>query len=146
MTGELDSPPDGAGRWLPVVEAASILDTTERTLRRRAIAGHVRSRQANGRTEVWVAGQASDNAPVTVTEDRPAPESAQNDALLALERLLRDTLREKDAAQQSAAMWQERGRNLEAEVTRLAGQVEELLSLPAHEEPAIPWWKKRWWR
>jgi len=35
------------------------------------------------------------------------------------------------------AMWQERARNLEA-------QVEQLLALPAHEEEAMP--QRRWWR
>jgi hypothetical protein len=34
-------------------------------------------------------------------------------------------------------MWQERARNLEA-------QVEQLLALPAHEEEAMP--QRRWWR
>jgi len=41
-------------------------------------------------------------------------------------------------AEQAAAMWQERARNLEV-------QVEQLLALPAHEEERTRrWWQ--WWR
>ena len=59
-------------------------------------------------------------------------------AVTALERLLRDSLGRASTAEQAAAMWQERARNLEV-------QVEQLLALPAHEEePARRWW--RWWR
>ncbi|MGI8915748.1 MAG: hypothetical protein ACR2JY_18520 [Chloroflexota bacterium] len=44
------------------------------------------------------------------------------------------------AAEQAAAMWQERARKLEAENAKL----QELLALPAHEEePELTW---RWWR
>ena len=46
------------------------------------------------------------------------------------------------AAEQAAAMWQERARNLEAENDRL----QELLALPAHEEEPEslhrPWWRR----
>jgi hypothetical protein len=68
-------------------------------------------------------------------------------AVSALERALegeRDrTNQEREArsqAEQAAAMWQERARNLEA-------QVEQLLALPAHEEmePRRRWWQ-RWQR
>jgi hypothetical protein len=55
----------------------------------------------------------------------------------ALERLLRDSLVRASRAEQAAAMWQKRARNLES-------QVEQLLALSAHEEePALTW---RWWR
>lgn len=50
------------------------------------------------------------------------------------------------AAEQAAAMWQERARNLEAENDRLQA----LLALPAHvEEPELPyrpWWRRLWRR
>jgi hypothetical protein len=144
MTGEHSDTPDDAGRWLPVADAAPVLGTTERTVRRRVLAGHVRSRQRDGRTEVWVSGRVPDDGPdVDATPDTP-PEDARNRALVALERLLRDTLAEKDAVQQAAAMWQERSANLRAEVDRLQGEVEALLALPAHEEPPPPWWRR--WR
>lgn len=50
---------------------------------------------------------------------------------------------QRSHAEQAAAMWQERARNLEAEV----GRLQELLALPAHEEafePSRRWWQ--WWR
>jgi hypothetical protein len=89
---------------------------------------------------------AGDDTPTETPTDTPdtPPEAAHNRALVALERLLRDTLAEKDAAQQAAAMWMERSTNLRAEVDRLQGEVEALLALPAHEEPPPPWWRR--WR
>ena len=61
-------------------------------------------------------------------------------AVDALVELLREERERAGAAEQAAAMWQERARNLEV-------QVEQLLALPAHEEqeePARHWW--RFWR
>jgi hypothetical protein len=58
-------------------------------------------------------------------------------AQLALEREIRSQ------AEQAAAMWQERARNLDAE----NGRLQELLALPAHDgEPAMRrrWWQWRW--
>lgn len=61
--------------------------------------------------------------------------------LLTEERARAERERERaSTAEQAAAMWQERARNLEA-------QVEQLLALPAHEEEPEPAWH-RWtfWR
>jgi hypothetical protein len=57
--------------------------------------------------------------------------------------LLREQIDGRLRAEQAAAMWQERARNLEAE----NGRLQELLALPAHEdafEPSRRWWQ--WWR
>ena len=75
----------------------------------------------------------------------PAGELAA-EAVSALERVLREERQRAGAAEQAAAMWQERARNLEAEV----GRLQELLALPAHEEaeeaeqPCWRWWQR--WR
>jgi hypothetical protein len=61
-------------------------------------------------------------------------------AVIELARLLREALDGKSTAEQAAAMWQERARNLEV-------QVEQLLALPAHTDPTDAehrWWQ--WWR
>ncbi len=57
----------------------------------------------------------------------------------AIEQLAQERER-ASAAEQAAAMWQERARNLEAENSRL----QELLALPAHEEKPTP--RRRWWQ
>lgn len=152
-------------RRLTIPEAADALGLTETAVRQRVTRGTLPTERQAGRVYVLVDGVtppltgdplvspvAPDESPADPTDARvdtpsvapaqPATESAQNRALDALEGLLRDTLREKDAAQQAAALYMERSRNLEAEVERLAGQVEELLSLPAHEEPRPAWWRR----
>jgi hypothetical protein len=64
--------------------------------------------------------------------------TAPLERLLGEERARTDQERERaSAAEQAAAMWQERARNLEV-------QVEQLLALPAHEEQEDP--SRRWWR
>jgi len=65
--------------------------------------------------------------------------TAPLERLLGEERARTDQERERaSTAEQAAAMWQERARNLET-------QVEQLLALPAHEEESgRRWWQ--WWR
>ncbi len=55
----------------------------------------------------------------------------------AWQSMLDKALQRASIAEQAAAMWQERARNLEA-------QVEQLLALPAHEEEPVA--GRRWWR
>jgi hypothetical protein len=142
-------------RRLTVPDAAVALGITETAVRQRIGRHTLPTERVAGRVYVVLPDMpvetppalaelspAGDDTP-TDTPDTP-PEDAHNRALVALERLLRDTLAEKDRAQQSAAMWQERSTNLRAEVDRLQGEVEALLALPAHEEPPPPWWRR--WR
>lgn len=147
------------GQWLPVVEAAHALRVSERTLRRQLQHGRYQTQTGERGTEVWVsdqptplgmpdaAGQAPGNSAGQVPGTGDAtPGSARHgpdmegQAVDALVELLREERERVGAAEQAAAMWQERARNLEV-------QVEQFLALPAHEaEPAMGrgWWA--FWR
>jgi hypothetical protein len=57
-----------------------------------------------------------------------------------LAQLLREQIAGRLRAEQAAAMWQERARNPEGEVSRL----QELLALPAHKEAPQP--RRSWWQ
>ena len=80
-----------------------------------------------------------------VARGTPGVEAAVKAAVVATAEtwrpLLDRALDRASSAEQAAAMWQERARNLEA-------QVEQLLALPAHEDDPEPprqrWWQ--WWR
>ncbi len=150
------------GRWLSVRAAAKDLAITPRSVRRRIEAGQYRSRIHGRLTEVWLGEgdpepstsfpgapkrTSQEDASAAVTDDEDE-EDAQGDVhpaegdvpLGAWQSLLTLFDKERDArsaAEQAAAMWQERARNLEA-------HVEQLLALPMHEEEAGP--RRRWWR
>jgi len=146
------------GQWLPVVEAAHALRVSERTLRRQLQHGRFQTQSGERGTEVWVstrptplgmpgdAGQAPGSAGHVPGKGDALPGAAwqapdmEGQAVDALVELLREERERAGAAEQAAAMWQERARNLET-------QVEQLLALPAHTDPTDPehrWWQ--WWR
>src|SRR6185312_4944320 len=89
-------------------------------------------------------GQLHQNGQGRPSSDGQAPQvlAAEGAAVDALVDLLYEALNGKSAAEQAAAMWQERARNLEAE----NGRLQEWLALPMHEEepPHRPWWA--FWR
>ena len=91
--------------------------------------------QARASTMLHDAGLIADVTIAEVVSRATAP----LERLLTEERSRTDQERERaSTAEQAAAMWQERARNLEV-------QVEQLLALPAHEEePLRRWWQ--WWR
>lgn len=147
-----------SGQWLPVVEAAHALRVSERTLRRQLQHGRYQTQSGERGTEVWVsaqplplglpgaAGQTPGGAGHLPGTGEETPGTARQvpdmdgQAVDALVKLLREERDRAGAAEQAAAMWQERARNLET-------QVEQLLALPAHEdtsESAYRWWQ--WWR
>ena len=150
------------GRWLPRADAAHALVVHERTMRRQVASGRYPSRMNGHSIEVWLPDVALGDTDSAPGRAQGTMDTAQGDldtvhgqpgdgagdvrriptdggAVAALERLVRESLERASIAEQAAAMWQERARNLEA-------QVEQLLALPAHEEPEPRrrWW--RWWR
>ncbi len=78
--------------------------------------------------------------------DGPAVDTAAVAELGAVARqALAQLAQERDrasSAEQAAAMWQERARNLEGEI----GRLQELLALPEHEEESRRHWWERWKR
>jgi hypothetical protein len=111
-------------------------------------AGTVRTRRDGHKVLVWVSdddiGHVSDeDSGESGTASRQSderPDSVSDvdaEAIHEFGRLLEQEQQRSSAAEQAAAMWQERARNLEA-------QVEQLLALPAHEEQEQP--SRRWWR
>jgi len=113
-------------------------------MRRQVASGRYPSRMNGHIIEVWLPDVAlgdSDSAPGQPGDGAGDVRRIPTDggAVAVLERLVRDSLERASIAEQAAAMWQERARNLET-------QVEQLLALPAHEEPEPRrrWW--RWWR
>jgi len=138
-----------SGRWLSLAEAASALGVSVRTLRRRVASGEIRRQRSNGHVLFFVphaATMAAETvtptamaAPVADMAQPMAEEAATvHPAVAALERALtaereRSALLETElrAAREAAAMYQERSRNLEAQVA---------LPPPAKR----PWWR-RWW-
>lgn len=147
------------GYWLPLGQAARKLGVAERTIRRHIDAGRYHARR-RGREVLVLLPHTGQGTPdgahrafplVAPTADRrqgtpvttDTGHAATDRAVAVLERLLdeerADLVRERQArgqVEQVAAMWQERARNLEA-------QVEQLLALPAHEEPES---RRFWWR
>ncbi len=158
MSAELTAFP---GHWLPVVEAAHALRISERTLRRQIQQGRYQTQSGDRGTEVWVSAEptpipqlgvpgVAGQAPGVTAGHVPGGEHTlpgvarhvpdmDGQAVDALVELLREERERAGAAEQAAAMWQERAHNLEM-------QVEQLLALPAHEEEPVPgrrWWQ--WW-
>ena len=141
--------------------AADALGVRERTLRRRIAGQQYGVERSDQRIWVWLPTNAqgplagmSGRCPDMPADSEEAPGQDPDiaaQALAVLERLFveergraasvteRAILLEQRAssAERAAAMWQERARNLEA-------QVEQLLALPAYEEAATP--RRRWWR
>jgi hypothetical protein len=149
-------PKSEVGQWMTRAAAATLLGLSERTIRRYAALGQYRTRKVGQVVEVWVPlGGQSPASPgegfdeqLPLIEENDAAERSDGHPPLAIGQLMTmlhqlldremaraDLERERaSAAEQAAAMWQERARNLEA-------QVEQLLALPAHEEePARRWW------
>jgi excisionase family DNA binding protein len=150
------------GHWVTLAQATGLLGVSDRTLRRQISSGELRTQRTGGRRLVWTPASstlaaaaatgmtmaASDgvqNGAVAVTmasSDHEAAMAANQDTLAATLREWRSLLNAErgraSAAEQAAAMWQERARHLEA-------QVEQLLARPSHEEePTQRWW--RFWR
>jgi hypothetical protein len=149
---------------VPLAEAAKQLGLSVVAARRRAQRGTLESGKIEGewyvtvpdRPDRYVAHRAAHETDQRngqsglPSHDVPVPGptvSASTDAAVAaLERTVQQTLRRADQAEEkaremaaAAAMWQERARNLEGEV----GRLQELLALPAHEEPDPS--RRRWW-
>lgn len=164
----IDDAPVSDGQWVPVPRAAPLLGLSESTLRRRVRDGRYQTRQepyqslevlipsepvADRHQTLSSASSDGQEASPEVSEAQLLEESPAGligQALDAL-RLIAERERERSAtleqrasqAEQAAAMWQERARNLEAE----NGRLHQLLVLPAHEEefePSRRWWQ--WWR
>ncbi|HEY8742377.1 MAG TPA: helix-turn-helix domain-containing protein [Chloroflexota bacterium] len=168
---DMDLPvPATDGRWLTVKDAATLLDISERSVRRHVQHGQIRHRFRERMTEVWIGADtrlteedqpdsALDTrraapgrgmsvtgiaapAPVTDSTSRDAP-AVTDTAVTELANLLREERERTERVEQqmvqareAAAMWQERARNLEA-------QVEQMLALPMHDE--TPEATHRWW-
>jgi hypothetical protein len=156
---------DGQGRWLSFPDAATALGVSVRSVRRYVQEGRYVTRWSEGVREVLLAedrplpspdshmpsvdneapsedGQVYHGGQGRPSEDSPTPRAlaAEGAAVDALVDLLHEALDGKSAAEQAAAMWQERARNLEAE----NGRLQELLALPMHEEEQEL--RPRWWR
>jgi hypothetical protein len=151
---------------LPLPEAARRLGLSSVAVRKRAQRGTLTAEKVRGQWFIVLPvppggtnhGLSNGQTPRTAHVDgQPVPSSngkaAHTDsppldpaAAAELGAIARETLaqlaREREVrsqAEQAAAMWQERARNLEGEV----GRLQELLALPAHEaEPP----RRRWWQ
>jgi hypothetical protein len=134
---------------LDIVDAAARLGLSIDAVRKRVQRGTLPAEKVDGRWLVVLPvhdspGQAEDGDLDTSQEVQDGGQDVTRQAIAALAEAFTKTLDAEraraSAAEQAAAMWQERARNLEA-------QVEQLLALPAHEEEPVPnrrWWK--WWR
>jgi len=158
---------------VPLAKAARLLNLSPLAVRKRCQRGTLDARKVDGEWTVRVTDRdrplaqdgTDQDGPVTqVGIDRPIPlgrtrtgqsrptaqagvAGTDRDVTLALVEAWTAQLsaeRERaSSAEQAAAMWQERARNLEAE----NGRLQDLLALPAHEEafePSRRWWQ--WWR
>ena len=140
-----DAVSDTSGRWLTVPAAARALSVTERTIRRRMAAGAVRIRREDGRTLIWVSLTPPGHVTDIDTDMSADVSDAAAEAIKELARLLEHERTQSAAleqraskAEQTAAMYQERARNLAEENERLSIQL--ALPPPARH----PWWQ--WWR
>ena len=135
---------DGQGRWLSFPDAATASGVSLRSVRRYVQEERYVTRWSAGVRELWLTadGQLQQNDQGRPSSDGQAPHvlAAEGAAVDALVDLLHEALDGKSAAEQAAAMWQERARNLEAE----NGRLQELLALPMHEEEQEL--RPRWWR
>lgn len=146
----------GVDQYVPLPVAAERLGLSSLAVRRRCQRGTLDGQKRGGEWYVRLTGPSRPEGPVpdrdgpAHDQDEPArrdgparPGTAVHAArrdMAELVALLERTIERASAAEQAAAMWQERARNLET-------QVEQLLALPAHEEPERPGRRWRWpWR
>jgi len=157
-------------QYVPLAEAARLLNLSPLAVRKRCQRGTLDARKVDGEWTVRVTdrdrplaqdgtdqdgpvNQAGIDRPIPLGRTRTGQSSpmaqtgvagTDRDVTLALVAAWTAQLnaeRERaSAAEQAAAMWQERARNLEAE----NGRLQELLALPAHEEEPKP--RLRWWQ
>jgi len=148
---------DGQGQWLGFPEAAKVLGVSIRSVRRYVQEGRYATRWTEGARQLRLSedsqplakqgrdGRTRNGSPFAASHpglDRPSEDGqlpqgivADTAAVVALVALLHEEREERSKAEHearemasAAAMWQERARNLEAELTRV-------LALPPHEEP-----------
>lgn len=152
---------------LPIAEAAKALGCSPNAVRQRIRRGTLVAAKVGEQWYVDVASRptplrpTSANMPADLlhapTATAPADVGrvplAEDEAVAALVELLQEERTERHqertrgialddqlrVARETAAMWQERARNLESEV----GRLQQLLALPAHEEERPP--RRRWW-
>jgi len=141
---------------LDIPEAATRLGLSVDAIRKRIQRGSLHAEKLDGRWFVVLPVQGGPRHGLDIDQDTsrtgpdangtagPAVRDATGQAIAALAEAFTKALdaeRERSSvAEQAAAMWQERARNLEAEL-------QHVLALPAHEEePERPrrWWL--WWR
>jgi hypothetical protein len=135
---------------LPIAEAARRLGLSPKTLRRHAQQGTIPPELCPEKTAMgWYLSLPPGYTWITMPQGGPRgtppsangrPEVPQSEVSHGLVDAVAHGTPAVEVAVKAAvaAMWQERARNLEA-------QVEQLLALPAHEEePARRWWQ--WWR
>ncbi len=156
---------------MPVSEAAQWLGLSHLAVRKRCQRGTLTCQKRGEAWYVLVDGTVLAQGPATDQEgttgqagmgrDVPAPDRADRpgrtsplaEAVAATAATWQVQLERERArastAEQAAAMWQERARNLEGEI----GRLQELLALPVHEDPSNPepptkprfsaWWRRR---
>jgi len=151
-----DIPEGSGGQWIPITQAAVLLGLSDRTLRRQRTTGRLRTRKVDGHIEVWVSStsmSANSHAAADVSGfmadiAMPAADAGSSVADMsatAIAELARALEREQERSQAaehraennaaSAAMWQERARNLEEETKHLRTQ----LALPPTQPEPLPW-------
>jgi excisionase family DNA binding protein len=148
---------------LPVAEAAKVLGCSPNAVRQRIRRGTLAAAKVGEQWYVDVASQPTPLRPTsadllpgttpTASTDVRRVTAADDEAVAALVELLHEERSDRQqertrglaleeqlrVARETAAMWQERARNLEGEV----GRLQELLALPAHKEPDPS--RRRWW-
>jgi len=119
-----DTLPDNDGQWYSTRLAAVHLGVTERTIQRRIASGHYRIDRVDGNVRHSSDTAIDFSATVRRALDMLAEERERAAAADA----------RASQAEQSAAMWQERARNLEEETKRLYAQ----LALPPTQPEPVP--------
>ena len=162
----MDQSPD---QYIPLTAAAQQLGVSALAVRRRCQRGTLDGQKRSGEWYVRLTGTDRQHEPVAdqsvpvpdrsrpadqSVPDRDGPVSHPGPSAHSTSNVVRDAVvatattwqaqldkeRERaSTAEQAAAMWQERARNLEGEM----GRLQELLALPAHEEE--PELRRRWW-
>lgn len=135
---------DGQGRWLSFPDVATALGVSVRSVRRYVQEERYVARWSAGVRELWLTadGQLPSPDGQVPSRDSAAPSSDGQLHQNGQGRPSSDGQAPQvlAAAEQAAAMWQERARNLEAE----NGRLQEWLALPMHEEEQEL--RPRWWR
>lgn len=129
LSGEILPPTDTSGRWLPLLEAATALATSERTLRRWIDNGRYLKRLVNGRAEVFV----PDGAPMADNPANPTdlavPDTSVTDLVARLDRQAMTVTRQA------------------VQITRLTADKQRLTErLDAAERRIEELERRRWWR